>query len=184
MMAILTGVSWYLVIVLIFIASSVFHMLHCILKSKDITFPTKVHLVKAMVFPVVMYQCESWTIKKTECWWIDAFELWCWRELLRVIWIAWRSNQSILKKSSLNIHKKDWCWSWSSNTLATWCEEPTHWKRHWFWENWRQKEKGVAEDEMVVWHHWLNGYEFEQTPGDSEGQGSAAVHGVTGSDTT
>ena len=67
-----------------------------ILKGKDITLPTKVSLVKAMVFPVVMYGCESWTIKKTECQRIDAFELWCWRRLLRVPWTARRSNQSIL----------------------------------------------------------------------------------------
>ena len=71
-----------------------------ILKSGDITLPTKVHLVKAMVFPVVMYECESWTIKKAECQRIDAFELWCWRKLVRVPWTARRSNQSILKKIS------------------------------------------------------------------------------------
>ena len=69
-----------------------------ILKSGDITLPTKVHLVKAMVFPVVTYGCESWTIKKAELWWIDVFELWCWRKLLRVHWTARRSNQSILKE--------------------------------------------------------------------------------------
>ena len=71
-----------------------------ILKSRDITLPTKVHLVKAVVFPVVMYGCESWAIKKAECWRIDAFELWCWRRLLRVPWTARRSNQSILKEIS------------------------------------------------------------------------------------
>ena len=71
-----------------------------ILKSRDITLPTKVHLVKVMVFPVVMYGCESWTIKKAECQGIDAFELWCWRRLLRVPWTARRSNQSILKEIS------------------------------------------------------------------------------------
>ena len=71
-----------------------------ILKSRDITLPTKVHLVKAMVFPVVMYACESWTIKKAECRRIDAFELWCWRRLLKVPWTARRSNQSILKEIS------------------------------------------------------------------------------------
>ena len=74
--------------------------LDSILKSRGITLPTKVHLVKTMVFPVVMYQCESWTIKKAECQWIDAFELWCWRRLLRVPWTARRSNQSILKEIS------------------------------------------------------------------------------------
>ena len=74
--------------------------LDSILKSRDITLPTKVHLVKAMVFPVVMYRCESWTIKKAECWRIDAFEMWCWRRLLRVPWTARRSNLSILKEIS------------------------------------------------------------------------------------
>ena len=73
---------------------------HLILKSRDITFPTKVHLVKAMVFPVVMYGCKSWPMKKDERWKIDAFELWCWRRLLRVPWTARRSNQSILKEIS------------------------------------------------------------------------------------
>ena len=74
--------------------------LDSILKSRDITFPTKVHVVQAMVFPVVMYGCESWTVKKAERWWIDAFELWCWRSLLRVSWTSGRSNQSILKEIS------------------------------------------------------------------------------------
>ena len=74
--------------------------LDSILKSRNITLPTKVHLVKAMVFPVVMYGCESWTVKKAECQRIDAFELWCWKRLLRVPWTARRSNQSILKEIS------------------------------------------------------------------------------------
>ena len=74
--------------------------LESILKSRDITLPTKVHLVKAMVFPVIMYGCESWTVKKAECWRIDAFELWCWRRLLQVPWTARRSYQSILKETS------------------------------------------------------------------------------------
>ena len=74
--------------------------LDSIFKSRDITWPTKVRLVKAMVLPVVMYECESWTVKKAECRRIDAFELWCWRRLLRVPWTARRSNQSILKKTS------------------------------------------------------------------------------------
>ena len=81
--------------------------LDSILKSRDIILPTKVCIVKAMVFPVVMYECESWTIKKAECGRIDAFELWRWRRLLRVLWTARRSNQSILKESILNIHWKD-----------------------------------------------------------------------------
>ena len=90
--------------------------LESILKSRDITLLTKIRLVKAMVFPVVMYKCESWTIKKAECRRIDAFELWCWRRLLRVPWMARRSNQSILKEINPDVHWKDWCWSWSSNT--------------------------------------------------------------------
>ena len=77
--------------------------LDCIFKSRDITLPTKIHLVKAMVFPVVMYGCESWTVKKAECQRIDAFELWCWRRLLRVPWAARRSNKSILKEISPGI---------------------------------------------------------------------------------
>ena len=81
--------------------------LDSILKSKDITLSTKVHLVKAMIFPVVMYGCESWTIKKAEHQRIDAFELWCWRRLFRVPWTARRSNQSILKKTVLGVHWKD-----------------------------------------------------------------------------
>ena len=105
------------------------------LKSRDITLPTKVHLVKAMVFLVVMYWCESLTIKKAECRRIDAFELWCWKRLLSVPWTARRSNQSILREwSVLNFHWKYWCWGWNSNTLTTWCEELTHWKIPWCWE--------------------------------------------------
>ena len=79
-------------------AMTILDILKSILKSRDITLPTKVHIVKAAVFPVVIYGCESWTIKKTECQRIDAFELWCWRGLFRVPWTAWRSNQSVLKE--------------------------------------------------------------------------------------
>ena len=101
------------------------------IKKQRHYFVTKVHLVKAMVFPVVMYGCESWTIKKAEHRRIDAFELWFWRRLLRVPWTARRSNQSILSRSVLGVHWKDWCQSWNSSTLATWCEELTHLKRPW-----------------------------------------------------
>ena len=110
-----------------------------ILKSRDIILLTNVHKVKAMVFPVVMYGCESWTIMKAECWRIDAFKLWCWRRLLRVPWTARRSNQSIWKEA-LSIHWKDW--SWSCNTLTTWCKEPTYWKQPWCWERLRAGEEG------------------------------------------
>ena len=108
--------------------------LDSILKSRDITLPTKVCLVKAMVFPVVMYGCESWTVKKAECRRIDVFELWCWRRLLRVPWTARRSNQSILKQISPGCSLEGLMLRWNSNTLATSCEELTHWKRLWCWE--------------------------------------------------
>ena len=111
----------------------------------------KIHLVKAMVFPAVMYGCESWTIKKAECWIIDAFELWCWRRLLRVPWTARRSNQSILRWSVLGVHWKDWCWSWNSNTLATWCEEQTHLKRPGCWE----RLKAGGEGDNRGWDGWM-----------------------------
>ena len=126
--------------------------LDCILKSRDITLPTKVCLVKAMVFLVLMYGCESWTVKTAERWRIDAFELWYWRRLLRVPWTARRSNQSILKESALNIHWKDWCWSWNSNTLVPWCEELTHLKRPWCWE--RLKAGGEGDDRR--WDGWMS----------------------------
>ena len=108
--------------------------LDSIFKSRSITLPTKVRLVKVMVFSVVMYGCESWTVKKAEWWRIDAFELWCWRRLFRVPWTERRSNQSILKEISPEISLEEWCWSWNSSTLATSCEELTHWKGLWCWE--------------------------------------------------
>ena len=130
--------------------------INSILKSRDVTLPTKVSLVKAMVVPVVMYGCESWTVKKAEHRRIDAFELWCWRRLLRVPRTARRSNQSILNEI-LNIHWKDWCWSWNSNILATWCEEPTHWKRPWCWEGLRAAGEGGSrrwDDGMASSTQW------------------------------
>ena len=114
--------------------------LDSIFKSRDITLPTKVCLVKAMVFPVGMYGCESCTVKKAEHWRIDAFELCCWRRLLRVPWIARRSNQSILKEISPECSLKDWYWSWNSNSLDTWCVELIHLKRLWFWETLKVEE--------------------------------------------
>ena len=124
--------------------------LDSILTSRDIIFPIKVRLVKAMVFPVVMYECENSTIKKAEHWRTDTFELWFWRRLSKVSWTAGRSSQSILKKSVLIIHWKDWCWGWSSHILATWCEELTHsGKDPDAVKDWRQDEKGTIEDEMV-----------------------------------
>ena len=135
--------------------------LNSILKSSDITFPTKVHLVKAMVFPEIMYGCESWTIKKAERWRIDAFELWCWRRRLRIPWSARRSNQSILKEISpeyslkglmLKLKFQYWgCLMWRTDSF-----EETYAEKYSRWE-----EKGTTEDEMVGWHHWLSGHEFE-----------------------
>ena len=125
--------------------------LHSILRSRDITWPTKVHLVKAMVFPVVMYGCESWTVKKAERRRIDAFKLWCWRRLLRVPWTARRSNQSILKEIRTGVHWKNWCWSWNPNTLATWYKELTHCKRAWCWEGFRAGGEGDDRG----WDGWM-----------------------------
>ena len=102
-------------------------------------------------FSSIIYGCESWTIKKAERWRIDAFELWFWRRLLRVPWTARRSNQSILKEISSGCYCKDWCWSWNSNTLATWCEELTHWKRPWYWERLRAGREG--DDRR--WDDWM-----------------------------
>ena len=157
--------------------------LDSILKSRDITLPTNVCIVKAIIFPLVMYWCESWTLKKAEHQRIDVFELWCWRRLLRVSWTARRSNQSILK----GIHWRDWCWSWNSNILATWCEERLIWKDPDAGKDWRQEEKGMTEDEMVGWHHWLDGHGFGWTLGVHDGQGGPACcssWGCKKSDTT
>ena len=128
-----------------------------------------------MVFPVVMYVCESWTIKKAENQKIDAFELWCWRRLLRVPWAARRSNQSILKEISPGYSLEGlmlklklqyfghlmWRADSIEKTLMPGKIESS-------------KRRGMTEDEMVGWYHQLNGHEFEQAPGDGEGQGSLA----------
>ena len=132
-----------------------------IFKSRDITLPTKVRLVKAMVFPVVMYGCESWTVKKAEHRRIDASELWCWRRLLRVPWTARRSNQSILKEIS------PWC-SLEGMMLKLKLQYFGHLIRRVdslektdAGRDWGQEEKGTTEDEMAGWHHRLDGREFE-----------------------
>ena len=110
-------------------------MLDSILKSRDITLPTKVHLVKAMVFPVVMYGFESWTVKKAERQRIDTFELWCWRRLLRVPWPARRSNQSILKEISPGYSLEGLMLKLKLQYFGhPSCEELTHWKRPQCWE--------------------------------------------------
>ena len=201
--------------------------LDSILKSQDITFPTKVHPVlscigegngnplqcsclenprdggawwaavygvtksrtrlkwlcsssssQAMVFTVITYGCESWTVKKAERWRIDAFELWCWRRLLRVPWTARRSNQSILKEIN-----QSWIFIGRTDVEA---EVPILWpsdmknqltgKDPEAGKNWGQEEKGTTENEMVGWHHWLNGHEYKQTLGYNKGQGCLACH--------
>ena len=158
--------------------------LDSILKSRDITLPTKIRLVKAMIFPVVMYRYESWTNKKAEHWRIDAFELWCWRRLLRVPCTAWRSNQSILKDilpeyslEGLMLKLQYFgCLMWRPDSL----------EKTLMGKDWRQ-EKRMTEDEMVGWYHQLNGHEFEQTLRDGEGQGSlvcCSSWGCKESDTT
>ena len=134
------GLLWFHIILGLFIlvlwktGNLIGITLDSIFKSRDITLPTKVCLVKAMVFPVVKYGCESWTVKKAECRRIDAFELWCWRRLLRVPWTARRSNQSILKEISPGCSLEGLIISWNPNTLSTSYEELTHWKRLWCWE--------------------------------------------------
>ena len=127
-----------------------------------------------MVFPVVMYGCESWTVKKAECWRIDAFEPWCWRRLLRVPWTARRSNQSILKEISpvcslegMMLKLKLQYFGhlmWRVDSL-----EKTDAER-----DWGQEEKGTTEDEMAGWHHWLDGCGSQWTPGVGDGQGGLA----------
>ena len=147
--------------------------LDSLLKSRDITLLTKVHLVKAMVFPVVVYGCKSWTIKEAEHRRIDAFELWCWRRLLRVPWTARRSNQSILKEidpeyslEGLMLKLKLQYFGhlmWRTDSFEkTLMMGKIEGRRRWGW----------LKDEMVGSHHQLDGHEFEQTPGDSKGEGS------------
>ena len=147
--------------------------LDSIVKSKHVILATKVHLVKAMFFSVVMYGCESWTVKKAEHWVIDVFELWCWRRLLRVPWTARRSNQSIRKISpgcsleGLMLKLKLQYFGhlmWRTNSG----KDPDSGKDR------RHEEKEMTENEMVGWHPQLDGYEFKQAPGFGDGQGSLA----------
>ena len=147
--------------------------LDSILKSRDITLPTKVHIVKAMVFPVVMYGCESWTIKKAKHQRTDAFELWCQRRFLRVPWTARRSNQSILKEISPECSLEGLMLKLKLQYFGHLMgRADTQEKTNDAGKDWRQEEKGVTEDEMVVWYQWFNGQELEQTLGDGERQGS------------
>ena len=135
--------------------------LDSILKSRDIALPTKVRLVKAMVFPVVMYGCESWTIKKAECQRIDAFELWCLRRLLRVPWTTRRSNQSILKEISPKCSLEGLMLSLRLQYFGHLMRRADSFEKTLMVGKIEgQEEKGTAEDEMVGWHHQLNGHEF------------------------
>ena len=125
-----------------------------------------------MAFPVVMYGCESWTVKKVECWRIDAFELWCWRRLLRVPWTARRSNQSILKEISPGCFLEGMMLKLKLQYFGHLMRRVDSLEKTLMLEGiWGQEEKGMTEDEMAGWHHRLNGCEFEWTPGVGDGQG-------------
>ena len=132
------------------------------LKNRDITLPTKVHLVKAMVFPVVMYGCESWTVKKAKCRRIDTFELWCWRRLFGVPWTARRSNQFILKEVSPGISLEGMMLKLKLQYFGHLMRRVDSLEKTLMPErNWGQEEKGTREDEMAGWHYGLDGRESE-----------------------
>ena len=157
--------------------------LDSILKSRDITFPTKVYIVKAMVFPIAMYGCESWTINEAERWRIDAFKLWCWKRLLGVPRTAGRSNQSILKEinpkyslEGLMLKLKLW-YIWPRDAKSWLIGKDPDAGKDWR-KDWRQEEKGTTEDETVGWHHWLDGHEFEHALGVGDRQGSLQSMGL------
>ena len=135
--------------------------LDSILKSRDVTLPTKVRLVKAMVFPVVMYGCESWTLKKAELRIIDAFELWCWRRLLRVPWTARRSNQSILNEISPGCSLEGRMLKLKLQYFGHLMRRVDSLEKTDAGRDWGQEEKGTTEDEMAGWHHRLDGHECE-----------------------
>ena len=135
--------------------------LDSIFKSRDITLLTKVHLVKAMVFSVVMYRCESWTVKKAECQRIDAFELWCWRSLLRVPWTARRSTQSILKEINPGISLEGMMLKLKLQYFGHLMRRVDSLVDSDAGRDWGQEEKGMTGDEMAGWHHGLDGRESE-----------------------
>ena len=132
-----------------------------VLKNGDIILPTKAHLVKAMVFPVVVYGCDSWTIKKAEHLRNDAFELWCWRRLLRVQGTERKSNQSVVKEIYPEYSLEGLMLRLKLKYLVTWCEELTPWKRPWYWERLKAGGEGLTENEMVGFHQRLDGHELE-----------------------
>ena len=171
----------------LFLGRKVMTNLDSIFKSRDITLPTKVHLVKAIIFPVVMYGCASWTVKKAEHWRIDAFELWCWRRLLRVPWTARISNQSILKEISPGCSLEGLMLKLKLQYFGHLMRRVDSLEKTDADRNWGQEEKGTTEDEMAGWHHRLNGHEFGWTPGVGDGQGGLACCDLSGhkeSDTT
>ena len=131
-----------------------------ILKSRDITLPTKVHLVNAMVFPVVTYGCESWTVKKAEHQKIDAFELWCWRRLLRVLWTARRSSHTILKEISPGCSLEGLMLKLKLQYFGYLMQRVDSLEKTDAGRDWGKEEKGTTADEMSGWHHWLSGHEF------------------------
>ena len=136
--------------------------LDSILKSRDITLPTKVHLVKATVFPLVMYGCDSWTIKKAECRRIDGFELWCWRRLLRVPWTARRSNQSILKEISPEYSLEGLMLKLKLQYFGYLMQRADSLEKTLMLGKIEgRRRRGQIEAEMVGWHHQCNGHEFE-----------------------
>ena len=146
--------------------------LDSILKSRDITLPIKVHLVKAMGFPVVMYGCERWTIKKAECRRIDAFELWCWRRLLRVPWTARRPNQSILKEISPGCSLERLMQKLKLQYFGHFMRRVDSLEKTLMLGGiGSRRRKGTTEDEMAGWHLRLDGHGFEWTPGVGDGQG-------------
>ena len=148
------------------------------LKSRDITWLMKVHILKTMVFPVVMHRCESWTIKKAEHWRIHAFELWRWGRLLKVPWTA-RSNQSILKEISPEYSLEGLMLKLKPQYFGHLMQRANSLEKTDAGEDWGQEEK-ATENEMVGWHHPLNGHGFGWTRGVDDRQGSlgAAVHGL------
>ena len=159
--------------------------LDSILKSRDITLPKKVCIVKVMVYSVGMYGCESWTLKKAECWRIDAFELWCWRRLLAVPWTARRSNQSILKEISPRCSLEGMMLKLKLQYFGHLMRRIDIGKDSDAGRDWGQEEKGMTEDETARWHHWLDGREFEWTTRmvmDREAW-RAVIHGVAKSRT-
>ena len=147
--------------------------LDSILKSRDVTLPTKVHLVKAMFFLVVMYGCESWTIKKSQCRRIDAFELWCWRRLLRVPWTARTSNQSILKEISPGCSLEGLMLKLKLQYFGHLMRRADSFEKTLMLGKIEGGRRG-QQNEMVGWHHWRNGYGFGWTLGVGDGHGGLA----------